>query len=152
MKLNFITTAHAARTASLDPLQKYKFRVLIPGLATEIGFTTVSGLSEEIEVTEYQEGGFDYPHKLPGRVTVPEVTLERGEYADSSMADLVKTTLTNPNFRQTVTIQKLDRFGAVAREYRLAEAWCSKWEGSDSDASSSDAAIETITLQFEYYL
>lgn len=145
-------TAHAARTASLDPLQKFRFRVTIPGLPSEIGFQTVSGLSYEVNSTEYSEGGYEYTHKLPGKPSVGEITCERGAYQDTSLADLIKETLTNPDFRQTIVIEHLDRFGNVGRTYKLAEAWVSKWEGSDLDASSDDVAIEKITIQFEYYL
>lgn len=149
---NLFMTAHAARTASLDPLQKFRFRVTIPGLPSEIGFQTVSGLSYEVNSTEYSEGGYEYTHKLPGKPSVGEITCERGAYQDTSLADLIKETLTNPDFRQTIVIEHLDRFGNVGRTYKLAEAWVSKWEGSDLDASSDDVAIEKITIQFEYYL
>lgn len=144
--------AHAARTTSVDPLQKFKFRLTIPGLPSGIGFQKVSGLSHEVGVTEYDEGGFDYTHKLPGKPKVPEVTAERGSYADTSFHDLLKSTLTNPNLRNTVIFEQLNRFGETIRTYKLAEAWVSKWEGSDADASSDDVAIEKLTIQFEYYL
>lgn len=142
----------AARTMSQDPLQKYKFRVTVPGLPTTMGFQKCSGLSEEIAVTEYQEGGYDYTHKLPGRPKVGEVTLERGEYIGTDFHDLVKASMTDENMRKTVIIEKLRTNGSVGRTYKLAEAWVSKWEGSDMDSSSDDVAIEKITVQFEYYL
>ena len=144
--------AFAARTTSVDPLQKFKFRLTIPGLPSGIGFQKVSGLTHEVGVTEYDEGGFDYTHKLPGRQKVGEVTAERGSYADNSFHNLLKKTLTNPNMRNTVIFEQLNRYGEAVRTYKLAEAWVSKWEGSDSDASSDDVAIEKLTIQFEYFL
>lgn len=144
--------AHASRTAAVDPLQKFKFRMTIPGLPSGVGFKTVSGLSQEVEVAEYDEGGYGYTHKLPGRIKVGEVTAERGVFADDSIRDLLKQTITNPNARNTIIFEILDRFGETAKTYKLAEAWVSKWEGSDADASSSDAAIEKLTIQFEYFL
>lgn len=141
-----------ARTVANDPLMKFGFRLTVPGLPSGIGFQKVSGLTQEVEVTEYSESGYDATHKLPGRQKVGEVTCERGEYADSSMQEMIKDTLTNPAMRNTVILEKLDRYGATQRTYKLAECWASKWEGSDSDASSSDVAIEKLTLQFEYYL
>ena len=60
--------------------------------------------------------------------------------------------LTDSNLRNTVIIEILDRFGNAKRTYKLAEAWVSKWEGSDLDASSDDVAIEKLTVQFEYFL
>ena len=144
--------AYAARTAILDPLQKFKFRLIVPGLPAGIGFQKVSGLTHEVGVAEYEEGGYAYTHKLPGRPSVSEVTAERGSYADISFQNMLKQTLTNPAFRTTVIFEQLDRYGAVVRTYNLAEAWVSKWEGSDADASSDDVAIEKLTIQFEYFL
>lgn len=144
--------AFAARTTSVDPLQKFKFRLTVPGLPSGIGFQKVSGLTQEVGVTEYDEGGFDYTHKLPGRQKVGEVTAERGSYADNSFQAMLKQTLTNPNMRSTVIFEQMDRYGETVRTYKLAEAWVSKWEGSDADASSDDVAIEKLTIQFEYFL
>lgn len=144
--------AFAARTTSIDPLQKFKFRLTVPGLPSGIGFQKVSGLTHEVGVTEYDEGGFDYTHKLAGRPKVGEVTAERGSYADSSFHDLMKRTLTDPSMRNTVIFEQLNRYGEAVRTYKLAEAWVSKWEGSDGDASSDDVAVEKLTIQFEYYL
>ena len=153
MKNKLFMTAHAARTASLDPLQKFYFRVTIPGLPAEIGFTKVSGLDYEVGVAEYAEGGYQYTHKLPGKPKVGEITCERGMYSgDMAMYDLVKSTLLNPDFRQTVTIEHIDRFGKVGKIYKLAECWASKWEGDDFDAESDDVAVEKITLQYEYQI
>lgn len=144
--------AFAARTTSVDPLQKFKFRLTIPGLPSGIGFQKVSGLTQEVGVTEYDEGGFGYTHKLPGRQKVGEVAAERGSYADKSFQNLLQQALTNPNMRNTIILEHLDRFGNAVRTYKLAEAWVSKWESSDYDASSDDVAIEKLTIQFEYFL
>lgn len=148
----FVIRAFAARTTSSDPLQKFKFRLTIPGLPSGIGFQKVSGLSQEVGVTEYDEGGYDYTHKLPGRPKVGEVTAERGSYADKSFQNLLQKTLTDKSMRNTIILEQLDRYGKAVRTYKLAEAWVSKWEGSDFDASSDDVAIEKITIQFEYFL
>ena len=133
-------------------MQKYKFRLTVPGIPTEIGFQKVSGLTHEVGVAEYTEGGYDYAHKLPGKPKVGEVTLERGAYRDRMFEAMIKDTLTNPDMRGTVIIEHLDKYGEVARTYKLAEAWVSKWESSDLDSSSDDVAIEKITLQFEHFL
>ena len=138
----FVIRAFAARTTSSDPLQKFKFRLTIPGLPSGIGFQKVSGLSQEVGVTEYDEGGYSYTHKLPGRPKVGEVTAERGSYADKSFQNLLQKTLSDKSMRNTIIFEQLDRYGKAVRTYKLAEAWVSKWEGSDFDASSDDVAIE----------
>ena len=148
---NLVLMAHAARTSSEDPLQKFKFRVTLPGIPSQIGFQKVSGLSKEVNVVEYDESAFEYTHKLPGKTKFGEVTMERGMFADSSMLDQMKV-IQNPDYRTTMIVQLMDRFGNVQRTWKLAEAWISKWEGSDLDATSDDVAIETITVQYEYML
>lgn len=141
-----------ARTYANDPLQKFKFRVSIPGLAPALGFQKVSGLKREVGVVEYREGGHDYAHKLVGQEVVEPVVLERGTYTSQDLYELYKKTLTNPDFRTTVTIEQLDRLGKVARKWVLAEAWVKSWESSDLDAESEDVAIEKIEIEFEYFL
>ena len=148
---NLVLMAHAARTSSEDPLQKFKFRVTIPGIPSQIGFQKVSGLSKEVNVVEYDESAFEYTHKLPGKTKFGEVTMERGMFSDSSLLDQMKV-IKNPDYRTTMIVQLMDRFGKVQRTWKLAEAWISKWEGSDLDATSDDVAIETITVQYEYML
>lgn len=152
MKKKLFMKASAARTVANDPLQKFMFRVTVPGLPSGIGFQKVGGLTREVGVVEYLEGLYAYTHKLPGREKVSEVTLERGSYADKEFENYYKKVLTDPNIRNTIIIEILDRFGNTKRTYKLAEAWVSKWEGSDLDASSDDVAIEKLTVQFEYFL
>lgn len=144
--------AYASRTASEDPLQQYSFRVIVPGLDGSIGFTSCSGVGFETEVVTYAEGSWDYIHKLSGRGSVPEITLERGEYSDTDFKDLAISVLHDDKYRGTIIIEHLDRTGAVARTYKLAEAWVSAWNASELNADSSDVAIESLTIQFEYYL
>lgn len=141
-----------ARTYVNDPLQAFKFRVTLPGLPTGMGFNKVSGLTKEVGVVEYDEGGYDYTHKLPGKEVVGNVTLEKGMFADLALEKIYKKTLSQPDYRTTLTIEQLDKMGNVARTWNLAEAWVSKWEGTEFDATSEDVAIETITVEFEYFL
>lgn len=141
-----------ARTYANDPLQMFRFRVSIPGLPAGMGFQKVSGLTREIGVVEYDEGGYSHTHKLTGKEQGGEVTLEKGMFANTDLEEIYKRSLNNPDYRTTVIIEHLDKFGKVARSWTLAEAWVSKWEGSELDATSEDVAIESITIQFEYYL
>lgn len=141
-----------ARTYANDPLQMFRFRVSMPGLPAGMGFQKVSGLTREIGVVEYDEGGYSHTHKLTGKEQGGEVTLEKGMFANTDLEEIYKRSLNSPDYRTTVIIEQLDKFDKVARSWTLAEAWVSKWEGSELDATSEDVAIESITIQFEYYL
>ena len=144
--------AMASRTMEADPLQSFMFKVSIPGLPTGVGFQKIGGLSREVEVVEYLENMSQYTHKLPGRESVSEVTFERGMYADDYLQTLYEKVFTDKNVRNTVVIQITDRFGKIRREFKCAEAWFSKYECADLDATSSDVIIETMTMVFEYFL
>lgn len=144
--------AMASRTIEADPLQSFMFRVSIPGLPTGVGFQKVGGLSREVEVVEYLENMYDHTHKLPGRETVSDVTFERGMYADDYLQSIYEKVFNNNTVRNTVVIQICDRFGKIRREFKCAEAWFSKYECADLDATSSDVIIETLTMAFEYFL
>lgn len=141
----------AVRSFESDPLQAFRFRVSIPGIPSQVGFTTVSGLSREIEVIEYFENMFDYPHKLAGRETVGDVTFERGMYGDKYLQTVYESIFTNQAQRRTVNVQIVDRFGNIRRSYNCAEAWFNSFEVADLDGSSSDVIIETLGMVFEYY-
>lgn len=141
-----------ARSRANDPLLKHKFVVSVPGLPAGMGFNKVSGLKREVGVVEYAESGYSHVHKLAGREKVEAVTLERGMFASSEFEQLYKKTLSDANYRTTVTISLQDANGKSVRTWKLAEAWVKSWEGTDFDASSEDVAIEKITIEFEYYL
>lgn len=144
--------AMASRTMEADPLQSFMFKVSIPGLPTGVGFQKIGGLSREVEVVEYLENMYQHTHKLPGRESVSEVTFERGMYADDYLQTLYEKVFNDKNVRNTVVIQITDRFGKIRREFKCAEAWFSKYECADLDATSSDVIIETMTMVFEYFL
>lgn len=141
-----------ARSRVNDPLMKCKYLVSIPGLPTGIGFSKISNLKRAIGVVEYNEGGYSNTHKLVGKEKVEPITLERGMFKDADFEAIYKKTLSDPNFRTTITISLQDTEGNIQRTWKLAEAWVSTWEGTDFDASSEDVAIEKITIEFEYYL
>lgn len=144
-----IVKANAMRTLEKDPLLAFCFQVSIAGLDAKIGFQKVSGLSREIEVIEYFESMYDHAHKLPGRESFGEVTFERGIFSDSSMVGKYEQVFKQNDMRQSVVVSIMDRFKNVRRKFTLYEAWFSKYELADLDATSSDVLIETLTLVYE---
>lgn len=149
---NISINAEAVRSFEADPLQAFRFRVSIPGIPSQVGFQKVGGLNREMEVATYIENMFNHEHKLPGREKVGDVTFERGMYADNYLKSQYESIFTNKANRTTVVIQIVDRFGNIRKEFKCAEAWFSKYELGDLDASSNDVIIETLTMVFEYFL
>lgn len=152
------------RSSVDDPLKVFRFRVEIDEFV-RAGFTDVSGLSDESEVTEYREGGDNASvRKSPGLASFGDVTLKRGQIVNSTVGgDLDmwdwrrKVHEANVNgqkqdFRKTVDIVQYDRSGAEVRRWRLYEAWPkSLTPASDFSATSSDDSMEEMVLVHEGY-
>lgn len=138
-----------SRTHVDDPLQGFKFRVSIPGLPNSVGFVKVSGLSKEIGVVTYDEGGYNNTHKMKGKTETGELVCEKGMFANKQVEEVFKASMTNPDFRGVVTVDVMNPDNTIARTWTCTEAWCNKWEIGDIDASSEDPIVETITIQYE---
>ena len=65
---------------------KYAFIVKIDGFV-RAAFQKCSELTANVEAIEYREGGQIFPDKSAGLVTFENITLERGESADTDMYD-----------------------------------------------------------------
>jgi len=80
-----VATVVVGTAASGSPARNDDFRlsalqvtVTFDGMPTAV-FRSVSGLSVEIEVVEFREGGeSEAVHKLPGRVKYPNIILKQG--------------------------------------------------------------------------
>lgn len=150
-----------ARAVVDDPLKVFRYRVEIEGVI-RMGFTKVSGLSKETDVVEYDEGGSDSPQKSAGKTKYPDITLERGQFANSSLggdndlldwADAVsslRTTGSAANYRRDLVIIQYAADNTEARRWIVREAWISKYTPmSDQDASQSANSFETCTITHE---
>ncbi len=137
------------RTMEEDPLMGFMYNVAIGGVPSTIGFQKVGGMSKEIAVIEYLENMFEHAHKLPGRESIGELTLERGMYADKAFQTMYEEFFKTTHTRFDMTITIKNRFGAIARTFSFSECWCSKFEVSDLDSTADDVLIETLTLQAE---
>lgn len=144
-----------------DPYRGFKFRVLIPGFPAEIGFQSISGLTEESEVVEYREGTDPITmRKLPGLTSYENIVLSRGL---SSSDDILRWRaqvgahngrgdgIPAPNFRRNITIQLFDKGNdsKPVKEWEVFDCWPATLSLGDIDAGSSDVLIETMELAHE---
>ncbi|MET0458546.1 MAG: phage tail protein [Ilumatobacteraceae bacterium] len=121
----------------------------------EIGrFMGVSGLEVTVAVEEIEEGGENsYVHKLPGRMTWPNITLKRGiTQNDTLLAWLNKSSgeqfSANGNklARSTAAITLMGPAGARLRSWEFDGAFPIKWKGPDFDVASTDMALEELEI------
>lgn len=149
-----------AITVTTDPYQKYNFTVdFAPegaeGLEVSVptGFSKVSGISKEMKVIDYYEGGCVVPKKVASRGDFGEITLEAGVVKEANYENLISLDImNNPDKRFTVTVKLYDPLDKTMKKYKFwkfRKCLVTKWEGSDLDASSDDIAIEKIVINYE---
>jgi len=131
------------------PLSKYLFRVEVDGL-TQAGFRSVSGLSWEHEVVEYQEGGRNEAMvRLPGQQRLGAVTLTRGFIVGAEFAAWAREARENQGgSRRSVDIVALHDDHSEASRFTLLRAWPRKFE-TQALTTTSESLVETLELAHE---
>ena len=128
-----------------DPFRGFRFLVEIEGI-TSGGFSRVKGISRELKIESYREGGVnEYEHKLITQVSNPVVILERGLALD----DLWKWALATADGevrRRTVRIRLQNEAGDAVWAWQVAHALPVKWSASDLDAQAPPVIMESLEL------
>lgn len=117
-------------------------------------FQEVSGLEVSIDTEDVQEGGQNsFTHKLPGRMSWPNITLKRGVTRQDSLLKWLneasgETFAVNGNklVRKSAAITLVDRTGKRLRAWNFIDAYPVKWSGPSFAASSTDAANEELEI------
>ena len=113
----------------------------------EVGyFTEVTGLSAEIEVMSFNEGGRnDYVHKLPTRMKHPNLVLKRGVTKTQDLQDWFLDSWMGPQ-RKAVSLTMISEAGTAIRGWSVAQAYPVKWTGPNFNAGQATAAVEAIEI------
>ncbi len=139
----------AGSTLSLkghDPYMTYNFAVEIGGVVVG-GFSEVSGLSSEINLESYEEGGLnDYVHKFPKHTTYPNLVLSRGLVNIDLFYIWYQATSQGLVQQLNGTIFLLNSQQIPVMWWMFKNAYPVKWEGPQFDASSDNIAVEKIEL------
>jgi phage tail-like protein len=108
------------------------------------GFSRVKGLSREVKVETYHEGGLnDYEHKYIGQATYPNLVLERG-IADRFLWDWQQDVAEGRVSRKKVSVVLRDDTGAEVWRWHAQGAFPVKWSVADLDAASNTVLIESV--------
>ena len=133
----------------VDPYAQFNFLVEIDGVA-RAGFTEVGGLTTEQDVIEYREGGNAATvSKLPGLSKFMNIMLKRGFTQDFDLWNWRKTTLDGATERRSGTIVLLDEARNPVLRWNFREGWICKWEGPALNATTNEAAIESLEICHE---
>ncbi len=133
------------------PFGKFKFLVEIDGL-TIAHFQSINGLSHEVEVLTYQEGGVnDRLHKLPAQGSYPNLTLKTGYINTTVMEGWHVGYAKSPGTtgRKNGSIVLLNDDGSELCRWNFTRAWPVKWEGPELDSGGAQIAVETLEIAHE---
>ena len=121
----------------------------------EIGrFMEVSGLEVTVGVDEIEEGGENsYVHKLPGRMTWPNITLKRGiTQNDTLLSWLNKSSgeqfaaSGNKLTRSTAAVTLIGPSAQRLRAWEFDGAFPVRWKGPEFAVTSNDMATEELEI------
>jgi len=130
------------------PIQHAKaFNVTIPTLTLEVGlFTQISGLSSQVDVMEYPEGGVNtFVHRLPSRIKQGNVTLKRGVTTEKALLTWFQSSVikAQPN---DLSITILDEAGSPVQTWSFRNAYPVKWTGSDLNAGGNEFMTQSLEI------
>lgn len=137
---------------SVYPLPVYNYRVEINGEA--IAFSQVTGLSLAFETTTYKEShtvplpGVN-TMRMPAQQSDVTITLQKGLVPSKSLPALyqwIKSTQINQVEKKDIFVRLLDETGNPVISWQVINAFPTKLDAPSFDASSNDAAIESMEL------
>ena len=136
------------------PLLNYRYRVEIAGLVVA-GFSEVSGLEQEIQTEEFQEGGSDFIHHFPKGIKHANLILKRGLSTSDELRKWYQAVVKAVSYgsaipkRSTIYITLITPTGEEGVRFYIKEAYPIKWSGPQLSANGSEIAIETLELVHE---
>lgn len=138
--------------STFDEATSSSFLIEVDGLT--IGrFTEVSGLSINIDVEEYKEGGENgFVHKFPGRMTWPNITFKKGVTSDDAFMKWVQASVgtgaasSGKVARSTAAITLLSPTGKRLRGWNIVDAFPVRWTGPNFSSSSSEVVMEELEI------
>jgi phage tail-like protein len=112
-------------------------------------FTEVSGLSSELEVLTYNEGGRnDRIHKLPSRIKHPNLVLKRGVTTLAALENWFNKNRTSPE-KTNISLTMYDHSLNPVRRWKFENAIPVKWTGPQFNVGQNAVATEAIEIAHE---
>jgi phage tail-like protein len=114
-------------------------------------FKGITGLELNYDVLEYREGGNnDFVHRLPGRISYPNLVLSWGMVSDETLLKWVVATQSQAK-KQDVTLTLTASKGNTStdiRKFVFADAFPVRWSGPQlmSDAHDPETWGETLEI------
>ncbi len=143
------STTFAADHREAPLIGNYNFLLEIDGVVFG-QFAGVEGLSAQIEVVEFREGGDSGTiRKIPGRTTYSDIVLKRGYTANNDFWTWMQAIIDGEFVTRDGSIRIARKDGSEVARFNFFNAWPSKYALGLNDANGTDLAIEELTLTVE---
>jgi phage tail-like protein len=132
------------------PSPNFHFRMEWGG--KNVGFSEVSGLTQEVQMIEYRDGNSpDYSTlKMPGMRKYTNIVAKRGiAKSDNDFWKWLNTIKLNTVERRDLTISLLNENHEPVMVWKAHNAFPVKLEGASLKATGNEVAVESIELAHE---
>ncbi|MGZ3751836.1 MAG: phage tail protein, partial [Mucilaginibacter sp.] len=126
---------------------------IFPQLPNDARFQDVTGLTVDVNLDTYTEGGENrFVHRLPGRTRYTDLVLKRGMTLVSGVTAWCQDSIENFNYQPTnMLISILNEDHLPVTSWYVVNAIPIKYDISGLNAAQNQIVIESITLRYEYY-
>lgn len=117
----------------------------------DFGFQRISGLSRELQVTPYSEGGENVRNNyLAKKISHGSLVLERGVMTVTPLTGIFENIMRGGKLIYAdVVILLLGEHSLPVASWTLSNALPVRWQMGDFDASSSKVLINTLELRYQ---
>jgi phage tail-like protein len=138
------------------PLTGFHFLVvfeIFPQLPNDCRFQSVSGLTIDVNLDTYNEGGENrFVHRLPGRTRYTDLVLKRGMTLISGLTAWCIDAVENFNYQPTnLIISLLNEEHLPVSSWYVTHAIPIKYDIAGLNAEQGQIVIESLTLRYEYF-
>ncbi len=132
-----------------DPLRNFRFRLEIDGIQ-QAGFSEVTVPDTTTDVVEYREGTeITTVRKLPGLTKYGNLSLKWGTTDSMELYNWRKQIIDGNIQRKNIAVIVVDEAGHDKARFEFVNAWPSKYDPSDLNATGNAVAIETLEIVHE---
>jgi phage tail-like protein len=135
------------------PLPVFHFKVTCDQFTGEMGFSEITGLTQEVQPIEYRHGAMPEQHsiKMPGLRKFNNLVMKRGIIkGNGDFFNWLKTVKGNTIIRpETMIISLCDEEDNPVMQWKAFRPFPIKIEGPQLKASGNEVAIESIELACE---
>ncbi len=132
-----------------DPLRNFRFRLEIDGIQ-QAGFSEATVPDTSTDVIEYREGNeITTPRKLPGLTKYGNISLKWGITDSMDLYNWRRQIIDGTIQRKNIAVVLIDEAGNDKARWEFVNAWPSKYDPPDTNATGNAVAIENLEIVHE---